>query len=84
MIIDGDERLPTEIAADMGFTGEVVIPQDLKDAAADVVKNNPEIVEQIWQTHKSSPIMALVNKVTESLNRKCDPVMIRHLLNEEI
>lgn len=48
VIIDGDERLPTEIAADMGFTGEVVIPQDLKDAAADVVKNNPEIVEQIW------------------------------------
>ena len=54
------------------------------DAVNDVVKNNPELVEQIWLTHKASPIMALVNKVTETVNRKCDPVMIRYLLDEAI
>lgn len=65
LITQGDERMPSQIAEDKGFTGEVQISEDLKEAVADVMKNNPEIVEQIWLTNKASPVMALVKKVTE-------------------
>jgi Asp-tRNA(Asn)/Glu-tRNA(Gln) amidotransferase B subunit len=84
MITDGDERMPTEIAEALGFTGEVILPQDLLDAVSEVIKTNPQTVEQISLTTKASPIMALVNKTIDLVNRKCDPVMVRYLLEKEM
>lgn len=84
LIINGDNRMPTDIAADLGFTGEVKISDDLKTAVESAVKNNPEIVQVYVKTNKASPLMKLVNQVIESLGRKADPVVIQHLLNQTI
>jgi|LakMenE01Jun11ns_1017448.scaffolds.fasta_scaffold8534716_1 Asp-tRNA(Asn)/Glu-tRNA(Gln) amidotransferase B subunit len=73
--------MPTDIAADLGFTGEVRISDDLKTAVETVVKNNPEIVEMYVKTSKASPLMKLVKQVIECLGRKADPVVIQHLLD---
>jgi len=57
MIIDGDGRMPKEIAESCGFTGEVKIAQEVKDAVNLVMSNNPEIVEKILKTKAASPVM---------------------------
>lgn len=77
LIIDGDERMPKEIADSLGFLGEVLIGQDIKDAVTDVVKKNPEIVQLVLKTNKASPLMSLVKKVMEQINRKTDPVVVQ-------
>ena len=43
-IIDGDERSPKEIAQDLGLTATVTINQEVQDAVAQVIEENPSIV----------------------------------------
>ena len=60
MIIDGDLRMPTEIAEFLGFTGGVVAGEELKEQVKKVVEANPEIVKKIIDTKKTGPVMSLV------------------------
>ena len=46
-IIDGDARMPTEIADELGFTGAVVTSAEVKAAVDKVLSENPQIVQKI-------------------------------------
>ena len=46
-IVDGDTRMPTEIADQLGFTGPVVTSAEVKAAVDKIFTENPQIVEKI-------------------------------------
>jgi Asp-tRNA(Asn)/Glu-tRNA(Gln) amidotransferase B subunit len=83
-IIDSDARMPTEIADELGFTGAVVTSDEVRAAVDDVISKNQAIVQKIQKTGNMGPIMSLVGKVMEAVNRKGDPVVIQSLINEKI
>ena len=83
-IIDGDARMPTEIADELGFTGAVVTSVEVKAAVDKVLSENPQIVQKIQKTGNMGPVMSLVGKVMEAVNRKGDPVVIQSLINDKI
>ena len=83
-IIDGDARMPTEIADELGFTGAVVTSAEVKAAVDKVLSENPQIVQKIQKTGNMGPVMSLVGKVMEAVNRKGDPVVIQSLINDKI
>ena len=60
-IIDGDERMPGQIAADQGFTGIDVTSEEVKKAVSEVISdpNNTEIIDKILGGN-DRPIMSLV------------------------
>ena len=80
-IIDGDERMPAQIAADQGFTGIDVTSDEVKEAVGEVISdpNNAAIIEKILGGN-DRPIMSLVGKVMGAVNRRGDPVMIKSLI----
>jgi len=43
-IIDGDNRMPKEIADDLGLTKSVTIDQEVQDAVGKIITENPDIV----------------------------------------
>ena len=83
MIIDGDTRMPQEIADDLGLTRSVDIDSEVKDAVKLVVAENPDIVKKILEGN-DRPIMSLVGKAMKAVNRKGDPVVIKSLIAEAI
>ena len=83
-IIDGDERMPTEIADQLGFTGAVITSAEVKAAVDDILSKNAQIVQKIQKTGNMGPVMSLVGKVMEAVNRKGDPVVIQTLINDKI
>ena len=82
-IIDGDERMPSTIAEDSGFVGEVITTDEVKQAVAEVVNSNPAIIEKIIAGN-DRPLMSLVGKVMRSINRRGDPVVVKVLIEEAI
>ena len=48
-IVDGDDRMPAQIAADQGFTGIDVTSEEVQEAVAEVLAdpNNAAIIEKI-------------------------------------
>ena len=46
-IVDGDERMPSQIAEDSGFVGGPTTPDEVKQACADIIAANPDIVKKI-------------------------------------
>ena len=60
-IIDGDERMPAQIAADQGFTGIDVTTDEVLRAVTGVMSdpNNAPIIEKILGGN-DRPIMSLV------------------------
>lgn len=83
-IVDGDTRMPTEIADEAGFTGPVVTSAEVKAAVDKVFTENPQIIQKIQKTGNMGPVMSLVGKVMEVVNRKGDPVVIQSLINDKI
>jgi len=83
-IIDGDERMPTEMADKLGFTGAVITSAEVKAAVDDVLSKNPQIIQKIQKTGNMGPVMSLVGKVMEAVNRKGDPVVIQTLITDKI
>ena len=59
-IIEGDHRMPAEIAADSGFLGVVTISDELKATVAKAIAENPEVVEKVNSTGVDRPVNALV------------------------
>ena len=84
-IIDGDERMPAQIAADQGFTGIDVTSEAITEAVAEVMAdpNNDAIIEKI-KGGNDRPIMSLVGKVMKAVNRNGDPVMIKSLIQDSL
>lgn len=82
-IIDGDDRMPTEIAEDFGMTTSVNIEAEVQSAVQKVINEQPEIVQKI-KGGKPKAIMSLMGMVMKEVNRKGDPVVIKTLLETAI
>lgn len=82
-IIDGDERMPQEIADDLGLTRGTDMNQEVHDAVTLVIESNPEIVKKIKEGN-DRPIMSLVGQVMKAVNRRGDPVVIKSMLAKDI
>lgn len=83
-IIDGDQRLPSVIADELGFRGGAVADEAIVVQVGIVIDQNPLIVEKIIKKNRTGPIMALVGQVMSATNRRGDPVLIKHLIVERI
>ena len=83
-VIDGDERMPSVIAAEFGLTGKVELSQELLQQCKDVVAKNPSAVKKVIKKNKQGPLMHLVGQIMKQNNNRADPVFVKHLLNEEI
>jgi Asp-tRNA(Asn)/Glu-tRNA(Gln) amidotransferase B subunit len=83
-IVDGDVRLPSAIAHELGFIGGVVASEEIQEKVMTIIAQNSNIVDKIIKTGKTGPIMALVGQVMQATNRRGDPVLIKHLINEQI
>lgn len=84
-IIDGDQRMPKEIAEDHGFVGGSQLGQEVIEAVSRAIidPSNAAVIEKIVQGNER-PVMSLVGKVMKAVNRKGDPVVIKQLLLEGI
>ena len=84
-IIDGDSRMPSEIAEEQGFMGGPITSDEVKAAVTGVLNNadNAKIIDKIINGN-GRPVMALVGQVMRHVNRKGDPVAIKKLLEDEI
>ena len=83
-IVDGDKRMPSEIAEDMGLLGGQTTGSEIAEAVKEVTDNNEPIIIKVIKTGKEGPIMSLVGKVMKAVNRKGDPIEIRILIEEVI
>lgn len=79
-IIDGDQRQPSQIAAELGMTGKVEMNKELMAQVKEVVETNPDVVKKVLKSGKQGPVMHLVGKIMKSNSNKVDPVMVKHLL----
>ena len=61
-----------EIAQELGLVG-VVTQDEIREAVAIVLAENQKIVQKVIEG-KQGPIMSLVGKVMQKLNRRGDPV----------
>ena len=83
-IIDGDTRMPNQIAEDSGFIVGSTTSEYVINAVAKAIAENQDIVEKILVTGNERPVMSLVGKVMRDVNRTGDPVLIKKLLVESI
>lgn len=84
LIVDGDTRMPSEIAESAGFTGGAQASKELKEIVQKIVDENKEIVQKVITSGKTGPIMSLVGTAMQITNRKSDPVVIKHLIIDMI
>lgn len=84
-IIDGDDRMPAEIAEEQGFVGGPVTTEEVKLAVTNCL-NDPSSADVIRKVQEGNPrpVMSLVGKVMKAVNRRGDPVVIKKLLEEGI
>lgn len=84
-IVDGDERMPSEIAEDQGFVGRTNLTQEVQSAVDAAVSDssNYDVIQKIVGGN-DRPIMAIVGQVMKAVNRRGDPVIIKKLISEAI
>ena len=84
-IIDGDSRMPSEIAEEHGFMGGIATSDEVKAVVSEVLANedNANIIAKVAGGNPR-PVMALVGQVMRIVNRKGDPVVIKKLLEDQI
>ena len=82
-IIDGDQRMPGEIAEDLGLSRSVNINQEVQDAVDLVIQENPDVVKKIQEGNlrRVNNLMGLAMKM---VNRRGDPVVIKTLITQAI
>lgn len=85
-IIDGDTRMPGEMAEDLGLVGSVVTSEVVKTATAAVLAQSGETLDECIREDDERPLMKIVSHVMSSLNpnqrwqgdnRVGDPVAIK-------
>lgn len=84
LIVDGDTRMPSEIATSLGFTGGAQASKELKEITAKIVAENKDIVDKVISSGKNGPVMSIVGAVMQATNRRSDPVVIKHLIMDMI
>lgn len=84
-IVDGDERMPSQIAEEKGLVGGAKTSDEVRNAVAATLQN-PENQEQIQMVQGGNPraVNLLVNKTLKAINRNGDPIVIKKLLQESI
>lgn len=84
-IIDGDVRMPSEIAEEQGFVGTMITSEEVRSAVNQVLSDpeNASVIKKV-QEGNNRPVMSLVGKVMKSVNRRGDAVVIKKLLEEGI
>lgn len=87
-IIDGDSRMPAEIAEDLGLVGSVMISDDVKAMTAKVLAQSADILDECIREEDERPLMKIVTTVMSDLNpnqrwrgdyRVGDPVCIKDM-----
>lgn len=73
--------MPSTIAEDSGFVGEVITSDEVKAAVTDALANSPDIVDKIMKGN-DRPIMSIVGAVMRGINRRGDPVVIKKLIED--
>ena len=84
-IVDGDERMPSQIAEEQGFVGGTKTSDEVRNAVSATLQN-PENQEQIQMVAGGNPraVNSLVNKTLKAINRNGDPIVIKKLLQDAI
>ena len=67
-IIDGDERMPSEIAEDLGLVGQVVVSDTVKTTTAQIIAQHADLLDQCIREDDERPLMTIVSAVMASLN----------------
>lgn len=85
-IIEGDERMPSVIAEDLGMVGQVVLSDLVKSTVIEIINDSTDILDQCIEENDNRKIMSIVNKAMNKLNprsrwdpakRVGDPVVIQ-------
>lgn len=83
-IIDGDVRSPPQIAAELGMVGKFTGDAELLKSVEKAVNGNMDVVKKILRTGKQGPVMHLVGIIMRQTQNKADPVIIKHLIEEQV
>ena len=62
-IVDGDQRMPGEIADDLGLVGSVVATEDVKTVAKAIVSQNTDILDFCIKEKDNRKAMTIVGKI---------------------
>lgn len=81
-IIDGDKRMPNEIADELGM--KMVSGDSVQLAVQSVMERNGSVVEKILKTGNNRPVMSLVGQVMKAVNRNGDAVEIKVMIEDFI
>ena len=92
-ILEGDERMPSEIAEDLGLVGTVVTSEEVKQTTASIVSQNTDILDECIRENDDRKLMNIVGKVMgvltprrrwDTRERIGDPVVIKGLVVEAL
>ena len=59
-IVDGDDRMPSVIAEDLGLVGQVTIGDDVRATTNRVLAANQDILDQCLKLDDELPLMKIV------------------------
>ena len=92
-IVEGDERMPSVIAEDLGLVGTVVTSEEVKRTTAEIIADNTDILDYCIREDDYRKVMIVVGKVMHVLNpqsrwdtreRIGDPVGIKEMVMEAV
>lgn len=84
VIVMGDSETPRQISQRLGFLTVQHANTELFDAIDEVMNQNEDLVQKALNTDKTSGVMNIVDRVMKRINRKGDPVVIKHLIKEKL
>jgi aspartyl-tRNA(Asn)/glutamyl-tRNA(Gln) amidotransferase subunit B len=85
-IVDGDQRMPGEIAEDLGLVGTVTATEDVKTVAQGIISQHADVLDYCIKEKDNRKAMVIVGKVMGALNPRRrwdeahqvgDPVVIK-------
>ena len=92
-IVEGDERMPSVIAEDLGLVGTVVTSEEVKNTATSIISQNTDILDECIREDDYRKVMVIVGKVMFVLNpnkrwdtreRIGDPVVIKGMVMDAL
>ena len=88
-IIEGDDRMPATIAEDLGLVGTIVISEEVRNTANEIIAQNTDILDECIREDDYRKLMTIVGKVMHVLNPRKrwdkinqigDPVVIKGMV----
>ena len=92
-IVDGDDRMPGEIAEDLGLVGTVSTTEDVKATVQTIIGANTDILDYCIQEKDNRKVMVIVGKIMSVLNPRRrwdeahqvgDPVVIKEMVMDAL